>query len=161
MTRLPVYRTSFFTGQDRADGLHLELRYASGLVYSDMIVGRAFEGYENVIHGGMLFGILDVIMWYTILIATKKICMTRKTEVEFLKPVACGALHRAQGRFLRIEGRDFLVSSWIEDADKEHCVDVRALFREPKGVDRDRLLSKLDFTGVSPGIRELFLPGAP
>jgi acyl-coenzyme A thioesterase PaaI-like protein len=159
MTRLPVYRKSFFTGQDRADGLRLDLHYASGLVYSDMMVGRAFEGYENVAHGGMLFGILDVIMWYTILIATKKICMTRKTEVEFLKPVACGAPYRAQGRFLGTEGRDFWVSSWIEDAQEERCVDVKALFREPREIDRERLLSKLDFTGVSAEIRELFLPG--
>ena len=159
MTRLPAYRKSFFTGQDRTDGLRLELHYTSGLVYSDIIVGRAFEGYENVVHGGMLFGVLDVIMWYTILIATKKTCMTRKTEVEFLKPVVCEAPYRAQGRFLRSEGRDFWVSSWIEDAEKERCVDVVALFREPKEIDRERLLGKLDFTGVSAEIRELFLPG--
>ncbi len=161
MTRLPAYRKSFFTGRDRPDGLRLELHYASGLVYSDITVDRAFEGYENVVHGGMLFGILDVIMWYAILMETKKICMTRKTETEFLKPVVCGAPHRAQARFLRIEGRDVWVSSWIEDADKERCVEVTALFREPKGIDRERLLSKLDFTGVSPEIREFFSPGRP
>jgi len=32
MTRLPVYRKSFFTGQDRPDGLQLELHYDSGVV---------------------------------------------------------------------------------------------------------------------------------
>jgi hypothetical protein len=35
---------------------------------------------------------------------------------------------------------------------------VTALFREPKGIDRERLLGKLDFTGVSPEVGDFFSP---
>ena len=131
--------------------------YRRGLVYTDITVGQAFEGYEDVVHGGMLFGILDVIMWYAIFMATKKICMTRKTEMEFLKPCHVRSDVQGQGKLLRVEGRDVWAPAWIENTQKERCAQVSALFREPKGLDCERLLGKLDFTGVSPEIRELIL----
>jgi uncharacterized protein (TIGR00369 family) len=161
MSLLPVYQKSFFTGGERADGLQLKLRHRRGLVYADMIVGNAFQGYENVVHGGILFGILDTIMWYAIIMATKKICMTRKTDTDFFKPVVCGAPYRAEGRLLRVEGRDVWATAWIEDADKERYAQVTALFREPKRLDRERLLSRLDFTGVSPETRAYFMSTTP
>ena len=83
-----------------------------------MIVGDAFQGYENVVHGGMVFGVLDVIMWYAIIMATKKICMTRKTDTDFFKPVVCGVTYRAQGRLVRVEGRDVWAFAWIEDGQR-------------------------------------------
>lgn len=95
MSLLPVYKDSFFVSQQRLDGMRLKMRYGRGLVYTDMSIGNAFEGYEDVVHGGMLFGVLDVIMWYVIFLETGKICMTRKTDMDFLKPVMCDTRYRA------------------------------------------------------------------
>ncbi len=159
MSLLPVSRKSFFTGVERPDGLGLQMHFRRGLVYTDIVVARAFEGYENTVHGGMIFGILDTIMWYAIIMATKKICMTRKTDMDFFKPMKCNTQYRGEGKLLRVEGRDVWATAWIDDAEKERCAQVTALFREPKRLDRERLLSRLDFTGVSPEIRELFLLG--
>ena len=60
-----------------------------------------------------------------------------------------------------VEGRDVWATAWIEDADKERYAQATALFRESKGVDRERVLSRLDFTGVSPEIREFFSSMTP
>jgi acyl-coenzyme A thioesterase PaaI-like protein len=157
MSVLPVYKQSFFVSPERPDGLRLKMKYRRGLVYTDMTVGEPFEGYHRLVHGGMLFGILDVIMWYAIFMATRKICMTRKTDMDFLKPVACDTVYRAQGKLLRVEERDFWATAWIEDTNKERCAQVTALFREARGLDYAEFVGKLDFTGVSPEIREFFL----
>ncbi len=156
MSLLPVYRRSFFTSSERGDGLALNLRYRRGLVYTDMTIGTPFEGYDGLVHGGMLFGILDVIMWYAIFLGTKKICMTRKTDMEFLKPVGCGLTYRAQGKLARVEDRDVWAQAWIEDGQKERYAQASALFREAKHLDYDGFISNFNFAGVSPAIRKLF-----
>ena len=40
--------------------------------------------------------------------------MTRKTEMEFLKPVLCNTLYRAEGKLIRVEEKDVLVSAWVK-----------------------------------------------
>jgi uncharacterized protein (TIGR00369 family) len=160
MSLLPVYKNSFFMSQRRPDGMQLKVRYGRGVVYTDMRIGNAFEGYEDVVHGGMLFGVLDVIMWYAILLETKKICMTRKTDMDFLKPVMCDTPYRAQGKLLRVEDRDMWATAWIEDSRKERCAQASALFREAKGLDYGRLMASLDFTGVSAPMRRRVLSAA-
>lgn len=157
MSLLPVYKNSFFVSQQRLDGMRLKMRYGRGLVYTDMSIGSAFEGYEDVVHGGMLFGVLDVIMWYAIFLETGKICMTRKTDMDFLKPVMCDTPYRAQGKLLRIEDRDVWATAWIEDGQKERCAQVSALFREAKSIDYERFMASFDFAGVSAPMRERFM----
>ncbi len=158
MNVLPVYRNSFFSSRERSDGLGLAFRYRKGLVYTDMNIGTAYEGYDDLVHGGMLFGVLDVVMWYAIFLETRKICMTRKTDMEFLKPVGCGVTYRAQGKLVRVEDRDMWATAWIEDKQKERCAQVNALFKEAKHLDYGRFMSNFNFTGVSPEIRKLFIP---
>jgi acyl-coenzyme A thioesterase PaaI-like protein len=157
MSLLPVYDKSFFMGKNRPDGLQLKMRYRKGIVYSDINVSKAFEGYEGVVHGGILFGILDVLMWYVIFLEGRKICMTRKTDMDFLKPVLCGTPYRAQARMLRIEDRDVWATGWIEGPDKERHAQVTALFREAKGATYKDLVGRMDFTDVSPEMKRLIL----
>jgi acyl-coenzyme A thioesterase PaaI-like protein len=157
MSILPGYRKSFFMGQQRPDGLQLQLRYRKGVVYTDMTVSDAFQGYEGVVHGGILFGVLDVLMWYAIFVEARKVAMTRKTDMDFFKPVLCNKPYRALGKLLRIEDRDVWATGWIEGPDKERYAEVTALFREAKAIDYQEVLNRMDFTGISPEIKKLLL----
>jgi acyl-coenzyme A thioesterase PaaI-like protein len=154
---LPVYKNSFFTSPDRKDGLGLNMIYEKGTVYTDMRVDNRFEGYEDVVQGGIIFGILDVIMWYVIFMETKKICMTRKTEMDFFKPVMCNTQYKAKGELLRIEDRDIYASAWVEDSSGECYAKVTALFREGKDISIPAFIDRLDFTNTPPEIKEHFL----
>ena len=157
MTVLPVYRASFFVNQQRQDGLRLKMLYDNDLVYCDMTIDKRFEGYDGVVHGGMLFGVLDVIIWYAIFMDTKKICMTRKTDMDFFKPVLCDVTYKACGKLLRVEERDYWATAWIEDQAGDRCAQVTALFRESKHLDYDDFISNLEFTDTSPEVKEFFL----
>lgn len=156
MSKLPVYTDSFFTSKKRPDGMGLAIVYENGVVYTNMFIDGRFEGYKGVVHGGMVFGILDVIMWYTILLNTRKICMTRKTEMEFLKPVLCNTMYRAEARLVRVEEKDVIVSASVQDAGGERYAEVDGVFREAKGLDIAEFVHSFDYTESSPEIREFF-----
>ncbi len=162
MSILPIYSKSFFASKERLDGIGLTIRYENGVVYSDMTVDARFEGYRGVVHGGMVFGIMDVIMWYTILLNTRKICMTRKTEMEFLKPVLCNEQYRAEAQMLGVEEKDVLVSAWVQDGTGERYAQVNAVFREAKGLDIGEFVNSFDFSQSPLEIKEFFyslIPG--
>lgn len=154
---LPVYKDSFFCGFNREDGLKLQMMYEPGLVYCEVNLDSRFEGYTDVLHGGMIFGILDVIIWYVIFMETKKIGMTRKTRMEFFKPVMCGSPYIAKGQFLKIKDRDIHATAWIEDNKGEIYAKVDALFREGKDLPVDHFINKFDFSRTNPEIKKYFL----
>lgn len=154
---LPAYKQSFFVKHDREDGMRLDMTYEEHVVYCDMTVDNRFEGYHNLVHGGMLFGILDVMIWYVIFMETKKVGMTRKTEMEFFKPVQCNTPYRAVAKFDRIEERDIYASAWIEDLQGECYAKITALFKEGRSLSLDDFVNNFDFSLTPPGIREHFL----
>ncbi|HEY3277442.1 MAG TPA: hypothetical protein VGJ94_12550 [Syntrophorhabdaceae bacterium] len=154
--RLPAYRDSFYCGTERPEGLQLTLTYDDHLVLCDLNLDRRFDGYRNVVHGGMIFGILDVMIWSVIFMETKKICMTRKTESEFVKPVMCNTLHKAKARYLYTEDRDFHAEAWIETTGGEMCARVDALFREAKGLPLGQFIERFDFSVADPSIKDHF-----
>lgn len=156
MTILPVYANSLFASRKRPDGIGLDILYDNGVVYTNMLVDERFEGYRGVVHGGIVFSILDVLMWYTILLGTRRVCMTRKTEMEFLRPVLCNTLYRAEGKLIKVEDKDVFVSAWVQDAQGERYAEVNALFREAKGPDIPELVDALDFSRTSPEIKDFF-----
>jgi acyl-coenzyme A thioesterase PaaI-like protein len=153
---LPAYRESFFCGPERPDGLQITMVYEDGIVSCDVNLTNRFEGYTNVAHGGMLFGILDVMIWYAIFMKTRKIGMTRKTEMEFFRPVLCNKRYVARARFLYIEERDIFAEAWIEDGEGEVYARANALFREGKDIPVEHFVNKFDYSRTTPAIRDHF-----
>jgi acyl-coenzyme A thioesterase PaaI-like protein len=155
--RLPAYRQSFFMSPERPDGLQLQMFYEDGIVYCDLFVDNRFEGYADVLHGGMIFGVLDVIIWYVIFMRSKKIAMTRKVEMEFMKPVLCSTAYRAKGKLTRIEEKNIYASAWVEDASGEVYARINATFREGKNLDVAAFIDRFDFSATTPTIKDHFL----
>lgn len=156
MSRLPVYKASFFLNQKRKDGVRLRVAYADNHVYSDFQVTDQFRNETESVYNGILFGIMDVLMWYAIMMETKKICMTKKIDVDFLEPLSCNVPYRAKSKLLSQDGRDFHVTAWIEGADGHVCTKVTALFREGKGVNIAKVIRDFDFSETTPEMKQLF-----
>jgi uncharacterized protein (TIGR00369 family) len=155
--KLPAYKRSFFLSPERSDGLQLTMMYEDSRVYTDLFVDRRFEGYMNVVHGGMIFGVLDVILWYIILLETRKMAMTRKVEMEFLKPIACNTHYKAQGKFIKIDEKDIHASAWVEDENGEVYARVNAVFREGKKIDLQGVADRMELDTAAPELKEFFL----
>jgi acyl-coenzyme A thioesterase PaaI-like protein len=156
MNALPVYKASFFLNQKRNDGLRLKVAYETDHVYIDFRIGEQFRSETGSLYNGILFGIMDVLMWYAILIPTGKVCMTRKIDVEFFKPVSCNNLYRAKSKLLSFDEKGYHVTAWIEDSRGQTFTKVTALFKEGKGAKLADIIDDLDFSGTTPEMRKLF-----
>lgn len=156
MNILPVYKASFFLSQKREDGLKLRVIYAGDFVYTDFQIGEQYQSETDSLYNGILFGIMDVLMWYAILMQTKKICMTKKINIEFLEPISCNVPYRAKSKLLNNDEKDFHVTAWIEDSDGHIYTKVTALFREGKGMNAADIIENFDFSETTSEMKELF-----
>jgi len=156
MNILPVYKASFFLSQKRKDGLRLKVIYDGDHVYTDFQIGEQFKSEIDSPYNGILFGIMDVLMWYAILMQTKKICMTKKIDVEFFQPISCNVSYRAKSRLLNFDEKDFHVVAWIEDSTGQVYIKVTALFKEGKGVSLASIIKDFDFSETPPEMKDLF-----
>jgi acyl-coenzyme A thioesterase PaaI-like protein len=156
MEILPDHKDSFFVSQDRSDGIKMKMVWDNDEVCSDLRMDARFISEGGTIFAGILFGVMDVLMWCAILVSTGKFCVTRKVNVDFIEPVKPDKLYKAVGRFIRIDGKDVHVKAHIEDGSGNICTTVDAVFREHKEVSLEKAFERLDLTGTSPSVKIFF-----
>jgi uncharacterized protein (TIGR00369 family) len=151
---LPSYEKCFFCGRD-SNGLHLRIEYAEAICSCDFVTDDAFQGFRGVLHGGIVSGVLDEIMWWTVLMETGAICVTWKMDVEFRKTVFCGKAYRAVGRYRGVNHGNHHVSASIQDDSGKICTTASGVFRERRDANNDDLFRNLDFSEGSKEVESL------
>ena len=96
----------FGCGAANSDGLQLKFSLsADGKSYlCEFQLGNSFIGPPGHLHGGIIATILDEAMGK----ANKlkgKVALTRRMEIEYLKPVPVGTPLTVEGKVLRLRGR--------------------------------------------------------
>ena len=156
MSRLPSSKACFFCSPD-GDGLKMKIELADGLVFCDFTVAAKFQGWDDVAHAGIVTGIMDEVMWWTIFAETRKLTLTRRLETEFLRPVYCGKPYRVQGKLVRQEHGNIHVEATIEGEDGKAAAKGHGLFRTARNIAPSEFATKLDFSHVSQEMREMLL----
>lgn len=152
---LPGYKKCFFCGP-ATGGLGLEIEYADGAVICQFNANHKFQGYDGMMHGGIVAGILDEIMWWALFMETRVIAATTKMEIEFKRPVLSGETYRAKGQVIRSVHNTFNVSGVIESLSGDLCARANGYFRRIKGFTMEDIVNHLDFRGVPQEIRSFF-----
>jgi uncharacterized protein (TIGR00369 family) len=152
---LPGYKKCFFCGP-ATGGLSLELQYADETVFCEFTAHENFQGYDGMLHGGIVTGVLDEVMWWTLFVNTKTICATSKIEAEFKRPILCNNTYRASGKLLSSAHGVYNLSGSIKDTSGRLCARGKASFRKTKGFTMEGIMKHLDFRRVPPEIRLLF-----
>jgi uncharacterized protein (TIGR00369 family) len=120
----------FGCGPANANGLRLEFLLASdGAVVSFPVVPEAFEGHPGYLHGGIIATLLDEAMSKAVRVLGRP-SMTRKMEVEYLRPVPSGAPLRIEGRVVRNEGRKHWTEAVIVNEEETALAHGKGLFIE-------------------------------
>ena len=97
-------------------GLHLEFLIAPDRsVVSLPVVSENFEGYPGYLHGGIIATLLDEAMSKAVR-ALGQSAMTRKMEVDYLRPVPSNVQIRIEGRIVRSEHRKYWAEASILNA---------------------------------------------
>jgi uncharacterized protein (TIGR00369 family) len=105
----------FACGELNEAGLHLKLNLEPGKCWTELELPRRFEGWEGIIHGGILCAILDEAMAWS-LVASDNWGVTARLSVDFRKPVTVGQAIRAEGWITESRRRIHVTAGRIVDA---------------------------------------------
>ena len=120
----------FGCGQANPTGLRLDFLPADdGSVVSFPVVASAFEGHPGYLHGGIIATLLDEAMSKAVR-ARGSSSMTRKMEVDYLRPVPSEVPLRLEGRIARNEPRKHWAEARILDEKGKLLAEAKGLFIE-------------------------------
>jgi acyl-coenzyme A thioesterase PaaI-like protein len=105
----------FGCGTLNAGGLGLVLHVEPGRAWADLALDRRFEGWEGVIHGGILCTILDEVMAWA-LVGEDNWGVTARMAMDFRRPVTVGLPIHAEGWITRTRRRIVDTAGQIVDA---------------------------------------------
>jgi acyl-coenzyme A thioesterase PaaI-like protein len=115
----------FGCGTLNKHGLQMPLHLETARSWTELQLDRAFEGWEGVVHGGIVCTILDEVMAWA-LVAEDNWGVTARISVTFKKPVPIGLAIRADGwvtrsrrRLVETAGRIIDVATGVELATAE------------------------------------------
>ena len=93
----PVANRCFVCGPDNPIGLHLTFRLEDGACVSEFTPGENHQGYPGVIHGGMIYSVLDDVMANWLYLRGAR-AYTARCEIRYRSPAR-------EGEKLLLEGR--------------------------------------------------------
>jgi acyl-CoA thioesterase FadM len=79
--------TCFACGTANPIGLNLSFYRQGNSICSDITLGKNYEGWENMAHGGIVSTLLDEIMSWSMIYFKRTFFVTRKMSIKYLKPV--------------------------------------------------------------------------
>ncbi|MGO8758848.1 MAG: PaaI family thioesterase [Terracidiphilus sp.] len=122
----------FGCGPANSTGLRLEFFLApDGSVVSMPVVPGAFDGHPGYLHGGIIATLLDEAMSKAVR-AQGHPSVTRKLEVEYLRPVPSGAELRIEAHVVRSDHRKHWTEASIVNAEGVVLAHGKGLFFETR-----------------------------
>ena len=77
----------FACGTANPIGLNLQFYVSGKYVCSDVALGKNYEGWENMAHGGIVSTLLDEVMSWAVIYFKRIFFVTRSMRIKYLKPV--------------------------------------------------------------------------
>ncbi len=106
-------------GNDR--GLGVPFRLDDDVCRAEFTPTESYTGYDGVVHGGILFCLLDDVMANWLYLKGER-CFTARAEVRYRQPLAVGTPVRMEGRLLRRKGRVAVIEGKIFRQDNDDVV---------------------------------------
>ena len=105
----PHYPTCFGCGPQAQAGLHLVVRREGDEVVTEHVFLASQSGAPGIAHGGMVSALVDDLLGYALYLVLEP-GVTRRLEVDFLRPVLVGTSYVVRGRVDRHDGRKVFTS---------------------------------------------------
>ena len=105
----PHYPTCFGCGPQAQTGLHLVVRREGDEVVTKHVFLESQSGAPGIAHGGLVSALADDLLGYALYLEVEP-GVTRRLEVDFLRPVLVGTSYAVRGRVDRRDGRKVFTS---------------------------------------------------
>ncbi len=132
--KMPQYNC--FACDTRNDmGLQLHFYEDGGYVYSEWEPKVQFQGYPNVLHGGIQATLLDEIAAWTVYIKEKAACVTAKMNIKYKKSVLMNTGNLlVRGKVLETKRNLCTIEAELLNSNNEICASAEVTyFLFPKG----------------------------
>ncbi len=96
----PQGHNCFACGTENPIGLNLQFYRLADTVCTELILQREYEGWEGVVHGGIVSTLLDEVMSWAIMYTKKVFLVTRKMDIKYVRPVLVGTPLTVAGRLV-------------------------------------------------------------
>ncbi|MDD5014314.1 MAG: PaaI family thioesterase [Atribacterota bacterium] len=90
MQALPGYKDCFVCGKDNATGLNIVFFRDQDKIKAEFIPESKHQGFKGIVHGGILFSILDEIMGRTAVVSKGVMTMTVEINIKYRKKALVG-----------------------------------------------------------------------
>lgn len=91
------YSNCFVCGDRNDYGLKVDFFYDKGVSKAEYVAEEKFQGYKDILHGGIISALLDEVMIKAV-IAKGTLVVTAEIQVKFIKPVKIGEKLFLEGR---------------------------------------------------------------
>ncbi len=120
----------FVCDQDNEGGLRQRffLDDELGRVVAEFVPSADHSGAPNYAHGGASMAVLDEAMAWAIMAIKERFGLTRKAEVDFIRPVPIGVAHQVQAWVESVEGRSLVARAELRNPDGKLCVAAKARY---------------------------------
>jgi uncharacterized protein (TIGR00369 family) len=142
--------TCFACGTANPIGLNLSFYRQGNSICSDITLGKNYEGWENMAHGGIVSTILDEIMSWSMIYFKRTFFVTRKMSIKYIKPVRLHMPLTAKGTVEEEKRRLCKAKGSIEDGDQKVLARAEATFALLSDKDLHLVPDKLkeEMTGL-------------
>jgi acyl-coenzyme A thioesterase PaaI-like protein len=123
----PHYPTCFGCGPQAQAGMHLEVRLEGDEVVTDYAFTDLHSGAPGIAHGGTVAALVDDLLGYALYLVREP-GVTRRLEVDYLKPVLVGVTYAVRGRVDRRDGRKIFCSCEATAPDGTVVLRAQGLF---------------------------------
>lgn len=86
-------------------GFRVRFQPTEGGTVADFVVDERWQGYDAIVHGGIVAGILDDAMWHAIFSKTAECTLTAEIQIRYKQPVPIGEPIRVEGWVERVDAR--------------------------------------------------------
>jgi len=137
------YGHCFVCGDKNDIGLKLDFYEKDGKARTEFTPTKNFEGYKDILHGGILSTLLDEAMIKSIL-AKEILTVTSQIEVKFKKPAIIGEKLIIEGEITGERGRLILTEGKIFKEDGTLVAEAKGKFFRTEGAIKEQLEKCLD-----------------
>lgn len=143
MKAIPNYPYCFVCGDKNKIGLKVAFFYENGKTKAQYTPTREFEGYKDILHGGILSSLLDEVMIYSI-IAQGIITVTVQMEVKFKKSAKIGETLFLEGQITEDKGKILFSEGKIFKQDGTIIAESKGKFFRAEGEKKKELKANRD-----------------
>ncbi len=145
MVRLPPYKSCFGCGRLNPIGLKLEIYWDRSRkeIFCEFNLPEEYQGFEGVIHGGIVSTICDEVLWWAVTSCLKRCSVTAEMRIKYRRPIAPNTTYRATARVVEAKGKKIRATCRIEREDKIYA-EAEGLFVALPEEEWEKFLSEID-----------------